>query len=167
MNGATVTLAKIASMAKLCSYLQLSMVMHIFWHHDRSCTSHHITSPSPSPAHNEAMCHQNVLGIECKSQYRSPFYLIRISVKCRASPPKDVTLGSGPLSSVATKQEHDRRVFTIISVSAYFSRVVTRPQTQNFSRVPSFFRCVLKYLLCAPITLSLFIGAGGYRISCC
>jgi hypothetical protein len=66
--------------------------------------------------YKEAMCPQNVLVVEAKSQDRSVSELS--SVKCRICPQEKVTLTSGPLSS-ATKQEYDRRVFMAISVSAF------------------------------------------------
>ena len=43
----------------------------------------------------------------------------------------------------------------IISVTAYFNELVTRPPSENALGVPSSFRCILKYLLYMPITLSL------------
>ena len=43
-------------------------------------------------------------------------------------------------------------------ISAYFNEVVSRPQSQNVSRVSSSFRYVLKYLLYVPITLSLSLA---------
>ena len=46
-------------------------------------------------------------------------------------------------------------MFMIISVSAYFNELVTRPPSENALGVPSSFRCILKYLLYMPITLSL------------
>jgi hypothetical protein len=46
----------------------------------------------------------------------------------------------------------------IISVSAYFNEVVARPQSQNVWRVPSSFRCILRYLFYVPITLSLSLA---------